>query len=119
MTLAQAILLLPPGVYLKCGCERSREDDGAFGAAVLFAETPEDGWPNPRHPADKFLDQAIVSITVDENDFEAFESLTVHMIVDRYGNARQRQESKEYMDRRAREREEQQRVNSTAVKASW
>ncbi len=119
MTLAQAILLIPPGMHLKCGCEHNPETGLVFGSASLFAETPEDGWPDPRHAADKFLDRVIVGITTDEIDFEAFERLVVHMIVTRYGTDRQRHDSKEQLDRHARQREEPQYVRSAAVKASW
>lgn len=116
MTLAQAILLIPPGVYLKCGCEQSADE--VFGTAALFAETPEDGWPNPRHPADKFLDQVIVSVSTDETDFEAFENLTVLMIVERYGSDRQKAEARKKLDRQA-DRRHKTRVDTAAVKAGW
>jgi hypothetical protein len=117
MTLAQAILLIPPGVYLKCGCEQNPETGAAFGSAALFAEPPEDGWSDPRHPADKFLDQVIVSITTDETDFEAFENLTVLMIVERYGNDRQKAEARAKLDRQA-DRRHMPRVDTT-TKAGW
>jgi hypothetical protein len=121
MTLAQAILLLPPGVYLKCGCEQNPETGAAFGSAALFAEPPEDGWPNPRHPADRFLDRVIVSISTDETDFEAFENLTVLMIVERYGNGLQKAKARAKLDQQTarRHQDAQQRANTTAIKANW
>jgi len=116
MKLAQAILLIPPGTHLKCGCEQNPETGNVFGSACLFAEVPEDGWPDPRHPADKFLDRVIVGISTNETDFEAFERLVVHMIVKRYGTDRQRLEAQEQLDRRGQPKEH---VSSAAVKASW
>jgi hypothetical protein len=117
MTLAQAILLIPPGVHLKCGCEQNPETGAAFGSAVLFAEPPEDDWPDPRHPADKFLDQVIVAISTDETDFEAFENLTVLMIAQLYGSDRQKAEAREKLDRQT-DRRHMPRVD-TAAKAGW
>jgi hypothetical protein len=117
MKLAQALLLIPPGTHLRCGCERDPETGETFGSAALFEETPEDGWLDPRHSADKFLDRVIVGISTDEVDFEAFEVLTVRMIVKQYGTERQRFEAQEQLDRR--EQHEAQYVSSAAVKASW
>jgi len=121
MTLAQALLLIPPGTHLKCRCEQNPETGEAFGTANLFAEPPEDGWPDPRHPADKFLDQVIASISTDEIDFEAFEHLTVLMIVDRYGTDRQRVEAREKLDQQADRRRhgEQPRESAATAKARW
>ena len=117
MKLAQALLLIPPGTHLKCGCERNPETGEVFGAACLFAEAPEDGWPDPRHPADKFLDRTIASITTGETDYKAFERLVVHMIVHRYGTALQRHEAKAQLDQHTRQRQRQ--TDNTTVKASW
>jgi hypothetical protein len=120
MTLAQAILLLPPGTHLRCGCEQNPETGEAFGSATLFAEPPEDGWPDPQHPADTFLDRVIASISTDETDFEAFEHLVVLMIVQRYGTDRQRIEAREKLDRQAdRARLDVLLPIAAAVKASW
>lgn len=117
MKLAQALLLIPPGTHLKCGCEKNPETDEVFGSAGLFAEPPEDGWPDPRHPADKFLDRPIASITTDETDYQAFERLVVHMIVDRYGTTLQKHEAQAQLDQHTRQRARQ--TDNTAVKRSW
>lgn len=117
MKLAQALLLIPPGMYLRCGCEQNPETGEVFGSAVLYAEPPEDGWPDLQHPADKFEDQALVAISTDEVDFEAFEALTVLMIVERYGTDRQRLEAREQLDKR-RLHDHVPPFNA-AVKAAW
>lgn len=108
MRLAQAILLIPQSFHLRCGCEKNPETGELFGCASLFEEPPEDGWPNPRHPADKFLARTITSITTEETDTEAFELLTVNMIVGQYGTDRQKAEARDQLDqmsaRRARGR---------------
>ncbi len=117
MKLAQAILLIPPGTHLKCGCEENPETGSVFGSACLYEEPPEDGWPDPPHPASKFLDRAITSITTNETDYKSFECLVVHMIVDRYGTVLQRHEAKAQLDRHTRQRMRQ--ADNSAVKASW
>lgn len=117
MKLSQALLLIPPGTHLKCGCERSLETGDAFGSAILFAEPPEGGWPDSHHSVAKFSDRTIAGISTDETDHEAFEHLVVHMIVKRYGTDRQRLEAQEQLDRRTQSA--MPYVSSAAVKASW
>jgi len=121
MNLAQAILLIPPGFYLRCGCERDEDTQKVFGSAAIYEEPPEDGWPNPRHPADRHRDSIIVSISSDETDFEAFELLLVNMIVERYGSKRQQDEAMAKLDKMADRREKKRLAASgaSAVKERW
>ncbi len=124
MRFAQALLLIPPGAHLRCGCEQNPETGEVFGSAGIYAEPPEDGWPEPRHPTDKFEDQAIVAISTDEVDFEAFELLTVLMIVDRYGTDRQKTEARKKLDQRALHTPplpiaSQHASSASNVKAGW
>jgi hypothetical protein len=101
MTLVQAILLIPPGFHLQCGREVNPETGTVFGSACLFAEPPEDGWTELHHPADRFRDKTIASITTGETDFEAFELLLVNMIVQRYGTDQQKDDARAALDQRA------------------
>lgn len=85
MTLAEAIAKIPPGFHVKCETEKSAEEDGhQYLTAVLFQNTPEDGWPNPLHPADKFLDKCLVGISASPDDLESFERLIIGMITERW-----------------------------------
>lgn len=101
MNLAQAILLIPPGHYLKCGCERNPETDGVFGSAAIFAQAPEDGWNVVLHPANKFLELVVVSISTDETNFEGFDLLVINMIVKQFGTERQKTEAITKLEQRA------------------
>jgi len=116
MTLAQALLLIPPGFHLQCGCEKNPETGTVFGSACLLAEPPEEGWPDSRHPADTFLDKPITSISTEETDFEAFELLLVNMIVQRYGTDRQKIEARAKLDQRALRRDQE---SPKEAKESW
>ena len=92
MTLAEAIAKIPVGFYVQCAMEKRSEDEmkespeggHQFMTATLFENTPEDGWPNPRHPVDKFLDKCLVSISTTPDDLESFERLTIGMITKRW-----------------------------------
>ena len=90
MTLAEAINKIPTGFYVRCETERGDgEDEGdegdeAYLCATLYENTPEGGWPNARHPSDKFRDRLLVSITASPDDLESFERFTVGMITSRW-----------------------------------
>src|SRR5947208_13082664 len=101
MTLAQALLLVPPGHHVRCGCEKNPETGTVFGSAALFAEPPEDGWPDARHPADTFLFRVITSVSTNEDDAESFELLAVLMIVSRFGTDRQKAEARAKLEQRS------------------
>jgi len=84
MTLAEAINKIPTGFYVRCEIERSDEGDDPYLCATLYENTPEGGWPNPRHPSGKFIDKLLVSITASPDDLESFTRLTVGMITSRW-----------------------------------
>lgn len=98
MTLAQAILLIPPGVHLRCGRELNETTGSVFGSACLFVET-----------------RPIVSITTDETDFVSFELLLVNMIVRRYGTDLQIIEARTALDQQAlcRDQEASPKIRET------
>jgi hypothetical protein len=83
--LTKAATHVPPGFYLKLGVERHEEwEDGEPKTslalhACLYEETPEEGWSEVRHPADKFLDR--IRWSVSALDVESFERLTANAIV--------------------------------------
>lgn len=99
MKLSQAILLVPPGYYLKCG--REKNEGIEFPSACLFQECPDEGWENPRHDADRYADKVLVGVTADETDYESFERLVVAMIVERFGTNRQKDEIRAALDNKS------------------
>lgn len=77
MTLVEAIALIPPGFSLTCEMERASPDDEMPGALFLTACLFENA--HSRHPS-----RVIAGVSTAPTDFEAFERLTVGMILKRF-----------------------------------